>query len=91
MTSRQVLGRSFTQRRRAIILLTDGQDTSSRVNRASAIDEAIQAETVVFAIGIGDKRYEGINKDVLTNLAEKLGGAPSFPKRYRPGGCLSGD
>src|SRR5436190_8294450 len=53
ITSRSVLGRSFTQRRRAIILLTDGQDTSSRLPRTTAIDQALQAETVVYAIGIG--------------------------------------
>src|SRR5262245_27298798 len=81
LTSRSVLGRSYTLRRRAIILLTDGQDTSSRVNRATAIDSAIQAETVVYAIGIGDKRYEGIDKDALTNLAEKTGGRAFFPKK----------
>jgi Ca-activated chloride channel family protein len=81
LTSRNVLGRSYSLRRRAIILLTDGQDTSSRVTRAAAIDAAIQAETVVYAIGIGDKRYEGINKDALTNLAERTGGRAFFPKK----------
>jgi VWFA-related protein len=81
LTSRNILARSFTQRRRAIILLTDGQDTSSRINRATAIDQAIQAETVIYAIGIGDKRYEGVNKDALTHLAEKTGGRAFFPKK----------
>ena len=81
LTSRNVLGRSFTLRRRAIILLTDGQDTSSRVTRVTAIEEAIQAETVIYAIGIGDKRYDGINKDALNNLAEKTGGRAFFPKK----------
>src|SRR5258707_13072141 len=32
VTSQHVLARSPGQRRRAIILLTDGQDTSSRIN-----------------------------------------------------------
>lgn len=81
LTARNVLGRSYSQRRRAIILLTDGQDTSSRVARATAIDQAIQAETVIYAIGIGDKRYEGINKGALTSLAEKTGGRAFFPKK----------
>ena len=81
LTSRNVLGRTYSPRRRAIILLTDGQDTSSRVSRATAIDQAIQAETVIYAIGIGDKRYEGVNKDALTNLAEKTGGRAFFPKK----------
>lgn len=81
LTSRYVLGRTYSPRRRAIILLTDGQDTSSRVTRAAAIDQAIQTETVIYAIGIGDKRYEGVNKDALTNLAEKTGGRAFFPRK----------
>ena len=78
---KNVLGRSYTQRRRAIILLTDGQDTSSRLSRASAIDQAIEAETVVYAIGIGDRKYDGINKKVLDDIAEKTGGRAFYPKK----------
>jgi len=81
VTARNVLGRSFTQRRRAIILLTDGQDTSSRVPRATAIDQALEAETVIYAIGIGDKRYDGINKKALDEVAEKTGGRAFYPKK----------
>jgi VWFA-related protein len=78
---RNVLARSYTQRRRAIILLTDGQDTSSRVSRSTAIDQAIQAETVVYAIGIGDKKYDGINKKALDDITEKTGGRAFYPKK----------
>ena len=81
VTCRNVLRRSYTQRRRAIILLTDGQDTSSRLSRATAIDQAIEAETVVYAIGIGDKKYDGINKKVLDDIAEKTGGRAFYPKK----------
>jgi len=78
---RNVLARSYTQRRRAIILLTDGQDTSSRLARSTAIDQAIQAETVIYPIGIGDSRYDGINKKVLDDIAEKTGGRAFYPKK----------
>lgn len=81
LTCRNVLGRNFGQRRRAIILLTDGQDTSSRTKRATAIDQAIQSETVVYAIGIGDKKADGINKKALVDIAEKTGGRAFFPKK----------
>lgn len=81
ITCHNVLARSYTQRRRAIILLTDGQDTSSRVPRSTAIDQAIQAETVIYAIGIGDKRYDGINKKVLDEITEKTGGRAFYPKK----------
>ena len=69
------------QRRRAIILLTDGQDTTSRVPRGEAINRALEAETVIFAIGIGDSKYEGINRDALNAVATGTGGRAFFPKR----------
>ncbi|MFN2576919.1 MAG: VWA domain-containing protein [Pyrinomonadaceae bacterium] len=81
VTCKNILGRSNAQRRRAIILLTDGQDTSSRISRATAIDMAIEAETVVYAIGIGDKKYEGVNKKVLADITEKTGGRAFYPKK----------
>ena len=78
---RNVLARSYTQRRRAIILLTDGQDTSSRISRGAAIDQAIQSETVIYSIGIGDTKKDGINKKVLEEVAEQTGGRAFFPKK----------
>lgn len=70
-----------SQRRRAIILLTDGHDTSSRLLRSEAIDRALAAETVIYAIGIGDSKYEGVDRDALRAVAERTGGRAFFPKR----------
>lgn len=81
LTCRQVLARSQGQRRRAIILLTDGRDTSSRLLRSDAIDQAIEAETVVYVIGIGDKKYDGVDRSPLNNIAERTGGRAFFPKK----------
>jgi len=81
LTCRQVLARSPGQRRRAIILLTDGRDTSSRLARSEAIDQAIGSETVVYAIGIGDKKYDGVDRGPLNNIAERTGGRAFFPKK----------
>jgi Ca-activated chloride channel family protein len=89
LTSREILGASHdsgqdssqVQRRRAIILLTDGVDTSSRVLRSEAIDQALAAETVIYAIGIGDNKYEGINRDAVRAVAQGTGGRAFFPKR----------
>jgi VWFA-related protein len=62
LTATEVLGQTSEQgqehRRRAIILLTDGQDTSSILDIGQAIDRALWAETVIYAIGIGDNKYE---------------------------------
>ena len=81
VTCRQVLARSPGQRRRAIILLTDGQDTSSRVRRGGAIDQAISADAVIYAIGIGDSKQEGVDKGALREVAERTGGRAFFPKK----------
>jgi Ca-activated chloride channel family protein len=81
VTCRYVLARSQGQRRRAIILLTDGQDTSSRLRRSTAIDQAIASETVIYAIGIGDKKYDGVDKGALNGVAERTGGRAFFPKK----------
>lgn len=82
VTAHEILAPSGDKKRRAIILLTDGQDTSSRLKRSTAIDEAIRDETVVYAIGIGDsKHYEGVDKDVLRTIAERTGGRAFFPKK----------
>ncbi|MDX6576739.1 MAG: hypothetical protein QOE96_2692, partial [Blastocatellia bacterium] len=81
VTCKQVLARSVGQRRRAIILLTDGFDTSSRLMRSEAVDQAIGFETVIYAIGIGDKKQEGVDKNALRDLAERTGGRAFFPKK----------
>jgi VWFA-related protein len=72
---------SQNQRRRAIILLTDGQDTSSRLLRSEAINRALEAETVIYAIGIGDTKKFGMDRDALNAVATATGGRAFFPKR----------
>jgi VWFA-related protein len=69
------------QRRRAIILLTDGFDTTSRLLRSEAIKQALEAETVIYAIGIGDSKHEGVDKGELKAVAESTGGRAFFPKK----------
>ena len=82
LTASEVLARdpSQSQRRRAIILLTDGQDTSSVLEIDQAIDGALAAETVIYAIGIGDSEY-GIDRGALRTVAERTGGRAFFPKK----------
>lgn len=81
LTCRSVLAPSPGQRRRAIILLTDGQDTTSRVARSTAIERAIEADTVIYAIGIGDERHGGVEKKPLRDVSEQTGGRAFFPKK----------
>jgi Ca-activated chloride channel family protein len=81
LTASRILRPSPGQRRRAIILLTDGWDTSSRISMNAAIDQAIESETIIYAIGIGDKNFEGVDEGVLRTLAERTGGRAFFPKK----------
>ncbi|HSB26741.1 MAG TPA: VWA domain-containing protein [Pyrinomonadaceae bacterium] len=81
LTSSQVLAKTQDQRRRTIVLLTDGLDTASRLRRTDAINDVLAAEAVVYAIGIGDSKGEGVNKSVIKELAERTGGRAFFPKK----------
>jgi len=69
--------------RKTIILLTDGQDTSSRLRIGDAIDEALRAEVVIYSIGIGDPGFGGVNEGALKKLSEATGGQAIFPRRGR--------
>ncbi len=80
LTASEVLAPSVGRRRRAIILLTDGFDSTSRLMRTEAINRALEAETVIYAIGIGDSRYDGVNRDGLKAVATSTGGRAFFPK-----------
>jgi len=81
VSASEILARSPGQRRRAIILLTDGQDTSSRMTKTAAIDQALETETVIYAIGIGDSAFGGVDKGALNTVAEGTGGRAFFPKK----------
>ena len=81
VTASEVLTKTQGQRRRAIILLTDGQDTTSRLLSREAIDKSLEAETTIYAIGIGDGKYGGIDRNVLRTVAERTGGRAFFPKK----------
>ena len=81
LTSANVLAKTPGLRRRAIILLTDGFDTTSRLAKSAAINSALSAETVVYVIGIGNDKYEGVNKGELKDLAQRTGGRAFFPDK----------
>ncbi len=81
VTAGDVLSETSDKTRRAIILLTDGVDTSSRLTRGEAIDSALKSDVVVYTIGIGDsENYDGVEKDTLRKLSERTGGGAFFPK-----------
>ena len=80
LTSTNVLANSPGLRRRAIILLTDGIDTASRLMMKEAINRTLAAEAVIYVIGIGSKR-DGIDRGALKDLAQRTGGRAFFPDK----------
>ncbi len=80
LTSGRVLANSPGLRRRAIILLTDGWDTASRLMQKEAINTTLAAEAVIYAIGIGGKR-DGVYRDSVRDLAQRTGGRAFFPDK----------
>jgi len=79
VTSDDVLSQTTDKTRRAIILLTDGEDTSSQKKMADAIDRAVKNDVVIYAIGIGDRYQYGMNEGALKKVAERTGGRAFFP------------
>ncbi len=78
-TSNELLEGSAEHTRRAIILLTDGEDTISQVRMQEAINRALKAEALIYSIGIGDRYSYGINESALKKISETTGGRAFFP------------
>ena len=79
VTSDEILSQTSDKTRRAIILLTDGHDSSSQKNMDAAIERAVKVDAVIYVIGIGDEYYGGVNEGTLKRLAERTGGRAFFP------------
>jgi Ca-activated chloride channel homolog len=66
-------------RRRAIILLSDGEDNQSRVTREEAIEMAQRAEVIVYTISTNVSGVKLRGDKVLERLADATGGRAFFP------------
>src|SRR5215813_10213986 len=64
--------------RRVIILVTDGEDTSSSVKMREAIERTWRSEIIVYSIGIGGPM--GVDTGTLKKIAAETGGRAFFPK-----------
>jgi len=80
VTSEEILGPAPEGTRRAIILLSDGANTSGTKKLPEAIEAALKADAVLYSIGIGDNFYQGVNKGSLRKLSENTGGKAFFPR-----------
>lgn len=72
--------------RRAVVVLSDGEDTSSLVTYDEVLDLAKRSATTIYAIGL-QSRDNGLSKGfkeaeyVLRQLATETGGRAFFPQR----------
>ena len=82
-TSNELLNSTAEHTRRAIILLTDGQDTVSQVHMRDAINRAVKSDALIYAIGIGDRYQYGVDEGSLKKLTEATGGRAYFPRNER--------
>src|SRR2546427_1865491 len=65
--------------RRAIILLSDGDDNQSHVSREEAIDMAQRAEVIVYTISTNIIGSRNKGDKILERIANATGGRPLFP------------
>jgi len=76
-----LLSKTPERTRRAIILLSDGDDTSSTIKKQDVIDLAVKSDVVVYSIGIRDRDFpEGkLDSGSLKKISDRTGGRAFFP------------
>jgi VWFA-related protein len=69
--------------RKAIIVVSDGEDNQSEVSRAQAIEMAQRAEVIIYAISTDDSGLVLRGDKVLEQLAAATGGRAFFPFKMK--------
>jgi len=67
--------------RKAIILLSDGDDTASKFSFRRVLDEAKINDILIYSIGLGTGFLDVDLRRVLKSLAEETGGRAYFPDK----------
>jgi Ca-activated chloride channel family protein len=67
--------------RKALIVISDGDDNQSRAYPDDAIKMCQRAETIIYTISTNVSPSRDRGDDVLKKMAEATGGVPFFPKR----------
>ena len=67
--------------RRALVLVSDGDDDYSRAHEADAIKMCQRAETIIYAISTNTGPSKDKGDDVLQRIADATGGRAFFPTR----------
>src|SRR5207245_5239740 len=69
--------------RKAIILLTDGDDTASKFSFRRVLDQAKISDIIIFPIGLGTSVMDIAPRPILKSLAEETGGRAYFPDKVQ--------
>ncbi len=69
--------------RKAIIVVSDGEDNQSEMSRTQAIEMAQRAEVIIYAISTDDSGLVMRGDKVLEQLAEATGGRAFFPFKMK--------
>ena len=69
--------------RKAIVVVSDGEDNQSEVTKAQAIEMAQRAEVIIYAISTDDSGLVMRGDKVLEQLAEATGGRAFFPFKMK--------
>ena len=69
--------------RKAIVIVSDGEDNQSEVTKAQAIEMAQRAEVIIYAISTDDSGLVMRGDRVLEQLAEATGGRAFFPFKMK--------
>jgi Ca-activated chloride channel family protein len=69
--------------RRAMIIVSDGEDNQSRVTRDQALEMAQKADVVIYAISTNRSGIQSDGDKVLRYLCEETGGQAFFPFEAR--------
>jgi len=81
MTIENLLSKSPEGTRRAIVLLSDGDDTSSTIKKQDVIDFAVKSDVAIYSIGFRDRDFpEGkLDSGALRKISDRTGGRAFFP------------
>ena len=81
VSTRKLMGQDG---RRILLMITDGDDTSSRLTLNQAVDAAQRSDVIIYAISTNSPDLGGAKNrqgdDALKKLAEATGGKVLFPK-----------
>jgi len=82
MAIEDILSKGPAGTRRGIILLSDGDDTSSTIKKQDVIDFAVKSDVVIYSIGIRDRQFpEGkLDSGSLKKVSDRTGGRAFFPQ-----------